>query len=116
MGFWSGIWDAIVDVWNGIVDFICDVIDGIISFVRDIVNWFKSLRLQKNKDIPFIMDGDVLREQLQNAPVENVGIFEAVFDEEENCITAKKALNADEIDDRTAEVLSKSRDGIVVLN
>lgn len=94
----------------------CNVVDGKVSFERDIVNWFKPLKLQKNKDIPFIMKGNALREQLPNVQFDNVAIMEAVYDEKEQKITACRLLIAESIDNRTMEVLSKSKDGIVVLN
>ena len=93
-----------------------NITDGKVDFNRDIVSWFKSLKLQKELHIPFIMDGDTLRTELQNIELNNVAVLEGVYSEKDNKIIVCRLLVANSVDDRTQEVLSKSRDGIVVLN
>ena len=44
------------------------------------------------------------------------GIFEGVYREDEDQITDVRAVSADELDEKTQEVLSKAEDGIVALS
>ena len=51
---------------------------------------------------------------LKTAPKKNVGIFEGVYNEETDEITANRYLDADRLDAKTKEVLE--REPLVVLS
>ena len=84
---------------------LCRIINGVLSFVRHIVGWFHSLNLNKNKDIPFIADKEMLKEKLKNAPVKNVGIFKGVYNQETDEITHSEYVTADSVDAETLKVM-----------
>jgi phage-related protein len=90
------------------------IVHGILNFVAHVVNWFKSLALDKEKDIPFIADADKIKDMLKTAPVKNVGIFEGVYDEDADEITSNRFVDADSLDEKTKEVLGN--EPLVVLN
>ena len=99
---------------NYIKNIVKKIITGLFNFVAHCVNWFKSLSLNKNKDIPFIANPEQFKEMLRNAPVKKVGIFEGVFDKELNEITFNQNIEADGLDNATRETLGQ--EAIVVLN
>lgn len=99
---------------NFIKNLVKKIITGIFNFIAHCVNWFKSLSLNKNKDVPFIANPEQFKEMLRNAPVKKVGIFEGVFDEELNEITYNQNVEADALDEQTLKTLGQ--EAIVVLN
>ena len=108
----------LIDLIKGAINFIKNlvkkIITGIFNFIAHCVNWFKSLSLDKNKDVPFIANPEQFKEMLRNAPVKKVGIFEGVFDEELNEITYNQNVEADALDEQTLKTLGQ--EAIVVLN
>ena len=108
----------LIDLIKGAINFIKNlvkkIITGIFKFIAHCVNWFKSLSLDKNKDVPFIANPEQFKEMLRNAPVKKVGIFEGVFDEELNEITYNQNVEADALDEQTLKTLGQ--EAIVVLN
>lgn len=106
--------DLIKGAINIIKNLVKKIITGIFNFIAHCVNWFKSLSLDKNKDVPFIANPEQFKEMLRNAPVKNVGIFEGVFDEELNEITYNQNVEADALDEQTLKTLGQ--EAIVVLN
>lgn len=109
-----GLIDLIKGAINYIKNLVKKIITGIFNFIAHCVNWFKSLSLNKNKDVPFIANPEQFKEMLRNAPVKNVGIFEGVFDEELNEITYNQNVEADALDEQTLKTLGQ--EAIVVLN
>ena len=105
---------AIKAAFRYIVNLVRKVINGILNFTKQVVNWFKSLRLDPQKDTPFIADASEFKEMLKAAPKKNVGIFEGVYNEETDEITANRYLDADEVDQKTKDVLGN--ESLVVLN
>lgn len=108
----------IIDLIKGAINFIKNlvkkIITGIFNFIAHCVNWFKSLSLDKNKDVPFIANPEQFKEMLRNAPVKKVGIFEGVFDQELNEITYNQNVEADALDEQTLKTLGQ--EAIMVLN
>lgn len=110
----EGIIAAIKAAFRYIVKLVRKVIDGILSFIEEVVDWFKSLRLDPKKDTPFIADANKFKELLKTAPRKDVGIFQGVYNEETDEITANRYLEADEVDEQTKDVLGK--ESLVVLS
>ncbi len=110
----EGIIAAIKAAFRYIVNLVRRVINGILNFVGQVVNWFKSLHLDPQKDTPFIANAEDFKDMLKTAPRKNVGIFEGVYNEETDEITANRYLEADEVDEKTKEVLGK--ESLVVLS
>lgn len=108
--------DFIIDCVRALRDWIVELIQGVIDFLTHVVAWFKSLRLDKQKDIPFIMKGEKFREMLHQAPRKNVGLFEANYDEQADELTANRWIEADGLDSETREALDQSEDGVLVLS
>ena len=79
MGLISGIVELIKQAISWIKKVFQFVINGIFNFLAHCVNWFKSLRLDKNRHVPFVANGNQFKDMLQTAPKKNVGIFEGVF-------------------------------------
>lgn len=88
-------------------------IEGKVNF-QDIVAWFKSLSLDKNKDVPFIAKATELKDMLNYETKKNAALFVGVFNEEKNEIIHAQIIEADSFDDQTLEVLGN--EAIVVLN
>ena len=84
------------------------------NFFREVVDWFKSLRLNPQEDTPFIANASEFKEMLKTAPKKDVGIFEGVYNEETDEITANRYLDADEVDQKTKNVLGN--ESLVVLS
>lgn len=97
--------EAIKGAFRFIVNIVRKVIQGIFQFARQVVDWFRSLTLDREKHTPFIADAEKFKEMLKTAPVKEVGIFEGVYDEEADEIVANRYLEADELDQKTKEVL-----------
>lgn len=105
MGFISNIIEAIKSAIRWIKNLVKRVINGIFDFLAYCVNWFKSLRLNKEKHIPFVADAKAFKEMLKTAPTKNVGIFEGVFDETTDEIIHHQFIEADDVDEKTKETL-----------
>lgn len=105
---------AIKAAFRYIVNLVRKVINGILNFAKQVVGWFKSLRLDPQKDTPFIADASEFKEMLKTAPKKNVGIFEGVYNEDADEITANRYLDADEVDQKTKDVLGN--ESLVVLS
>lgn len=114
MGFISNIIEAIKGAIRWIKNIIKRVIEGVFDFLAHCVNWFKSLRLNKEKHVPFVADAKAFKEMLKTAPTKNVGIFEGVYDETTDEIIANQFIEADAVDTKTKEVLGE--EDLVVLS
>ena len=116
MAFFSTIWEGIKSFFNAVSNLVRKVIRGILNFLKEVVAWFKKLGLNKEKDTPFIVDAEKLKQMIDNAPIVDVGIFEAVYDEELQTITHARMVEADSLDQQTKDTLAQADDGLVVLN
>ena len=101
----SRIVEALKRFFERVKNFVKKVINGILNFFKEVVNYFKSLRLIKDKDIPFLANIEQFKDMIKNAPVKNVGIFEATYNAETEEIENGRYLAADEVDEKTKEVL-----------
>lgn len=79
-------------------------IDGSVNFI-EVVNYFKSLKLDKEKHIPFVAKAEAFKEILKFEPKKQVALFIAVFDKNLNEIIHSQIIEADELDAKTLEVL-----------
>lgn len=116
MAIFSTIWEGLRSFFNTVSNLVRKVIRGILNFVKEVVAWFKKLSLNKEKHTPFIVDAWKLKQMIANAPVVDVGIFEAVYDEEQQAITHARMVEADSLDQQTKNTLAQADDGLVVLN
>lgn len=114
MGLISGIVELIKQAISWIKKVFQYVINGIFNFLAHCVNWFKSLRLDKNRHVPFVANGEQFKDMLKTAPKKNVGIFQGVFDEATEEIVANQFIEADALDPKTREVLGN--EDLVVLS
>ena len=105
MGLLEEIWDGICDFFESVANFICDVIEGILDFFSDVVSWFRKKFLQKGRHTPFIGDKNKIKDMLKTAPVKDVGLFKGIYDQQTDEITDMAVVEADELDDKTKEVL-----------
>lgn len=88
-------------------------VNGILVF-EDIVGWFKTIdNLDKEVDTPFIADANKFKDVLGPSS-SKIPIVIGVYNEKEDEITHHLLLEADEIDDKTREVLGS--EPLVVLN
>lgn len=107
--------DAIKACFRFIRNLIRYIVRGILNFTTHVVGWFKSIyNLNQEKDTPFIADASKLKDLLNTAPVKNVGIFEGVYNEEQDEITTHRYIDADGIDDKTQSILEN--EPLVILN
>lgn len=96
------------------VDVSVKKIDGTINFA-DVVGWFKSLKLDKEKDIPFVGNANAFKDMLQNfEQKKSVALFIGVFDEKSDKIIHSQIIEADDFDQKTREVLGS--EDLVVLS
>lgn len=114
MGIINSLVAAIKAAFRWLTNIVRKVIRGILKFATEVVNWFKSLSLDKDKHTPFIADAEQFKDMLKTAPKKDVGIFEGVYDEEADEIVANRYLEADEVDQKTKEVLGN--EPLVVLS
>jgi ribosomal protein L30/L7E len=114
MGLISGIVELIKQAISWIKKVFQYVINGIFNFLAHCVNWFKSLRLDKNRHVPFVANGEQFKDMLKTAPKKNVGIFQGVFDEATDEIVENRFIEADALDSKTREVLGN--EDLVVLS
>ena len=110
----ESIIDAIKAAFRYIVNLVRKVVHGVLNFCREVVDWVKSLRLNPQEDTPFIANASEFKEMLKTAPKKDVGIFEGVYNEETDEITANRYLDADEVDQKTKNVLGN--ESLVVLS
>lgn len=87
-----------------------------IQFSKHVVTWFKQLSLNPQEDTPFVVDAERMSELLHDAPVVDCGIFEGVYNEETNTITHHRLIEAEDLDEQTESILSRSENGLVVLS
>lgn len=95
-------------------DVISIIIHGVLNFFQAVVGWFKSLRLNPKKDIPFIANKESFKEKLRSAPKKSVGIFEGVYSEDTDEISHIREVEADALDAQTRQVLGNEE--LVVLS
>ncbi|MGN0237396.1 MAG: hypothetical protein ACI4AK_04845 [Lepagella sp.] len=107
------IYDALEALFEWVKDIARKVINGVLSFIHHVVDYFKGLRLRKGRDIPFIADKEMLADMIHQAPVKDVGIFEATFNEDTNEIENYRLLESDELDEKTEDLLEDEK--LVVL-
>lgn len=106
MGFFGSIIDAIKAAFRFIRNLVRYVIRGILNFAANVVGWFKKIyNLDQQVDTPFIADANQFKEMLNTAPTKNVGIFQGVYNEEEDEITHNQYIEADGLDEQTRNVL-----------
>ena len=110
----ESIIDAIKAAFRYVVNLVRKVVHGILNFVKEVVDWFKSLSLNPQVDTPFIADAKEFKEMLKTAPKKKVGIFEGVYNEETDEIISNRYLDADEVDQKTKDVLAG--ESLVVLS
>lgn len=89
------------------------IIDGSVNFM-EVVNYFKSLKLDKEKHIPFVAKAEAFKEILKFEPKKQVALFIGVFDDEATEIIHSQIIEADELDAKTREVLGN--EDLVVLS
>lgn len=106
--------DYISEAFKWIKQVFKKIINGIINFAKHVVQWFRNLRLKYKRDTPFIANASKMQDMLKDAPVKNVGIFEGVYNEEEDEITYNQYLQADAVDQQTRSILGNEK--LVVLN
>lgn len=80
------------------------IIEGSVNFI-EVVNYFKSLKLDKEKHIPFVAKAEAFKEILKFEPKKQVALFIAVFDKNLNEIIHSQIIEADELDAKTLDVL-----------
>ena len=109
------MWEFILDCLRSLRDWVVDLIVTVVSWVENVVGWFKKLKLDKKRHIPFTIDMKTLRKQLDNAPViEGSGVFEAVYDEQTDEMVAHNTIKANSLDRKTQDALNQGG-GMVVL-
>ena len=62
-------------------------IEGCLNFL-EVVNWFKTLKLDKNKHVPFVAKASAMKDVLSIQPTKKESLFVGVFDEEKNEINS----------------------------
>lgn len=107
------IYDALESLFERIKDIARKVINGVLSFFQHVVDYFRGLKLRKGRDIPTVGDLNKLRDVIHQAPVKDVGIFEATYNEDTDELENYRLLEADELDEKTEAVLGNEK--LVVL-
>lgn len=116
----NGILGALKRLFSKIKTLVHKIIKGALQFAAHVLNWFKRKVLKKGIHVPFVVKGKTLKELLQTAPVQNVGVCEkeaianAIYNEETEEIEDYEVVAADSIDTQT-ENLFKEGDELVVL-
>lgn len=108
------IFNAIGSLFEIIGEIAAWVIEGVLSLTKYVIDYFKGLKLRKNKDIPFIADENKIADIIHKAPEKNVGIFEATYNEDTNEIENYRAIEADEMDSQLRSVFDNEK--LVVLS
>lgn len=88
-------------------------IEGCLNFL-EVVNWFKTLKLDKNKHIPFVAKASAMKDMLSIQPTKKESLFVGVYDGEKDEIVHAKLIETDELDAKTREVLGK--EDLIVLS
>ena len=88
-------------------------IEGCLNFL-EVVNWFKTLKLDKNKHVPFVAKASAMKDMLSIQPTKKESLFVGVYDGEKDEIVHAKFIEADELDAKTSEVLGN--EDLVVLS
>lgn len=114
MGIIDTIFDAITGFINLVRGLVKTIVTAIVNFAKEVVGYFKNLRLNQRKDMPFLANSERFKGMIKNAPRKSVGIFEGVYDEEADEITNAQYISADQIDQKTREVLGNEE--LVVLS
>lgn len=114
MGFWSNLWNSIVSYAKRIWDSIKRIWRAIVRLAVEVVQFFRNLRLDPNKQKPFIGDYSKLKEAIKNTPVKDAGIFRGVYNEVSDSIEVLEGVEANSLDEQTKHVLGS--DPLVVLN
>lgn len=114
MGIWNDMIDVICSALRFVRNVIHTIVQGVLRFVDYVLNWFKSLRLDPHTQTPFIADGNKIKDMIKSAPRKNVGIFEGVYDDEEDEITEHRYLDANSMDEKTKKTLGN--EPLVVLS
>lgn len=114
MGNFDSLINAIKGAFRYIVNLVRRVINGVLNFVKVVVNWFRRLNLDPRKDTPFVADAKEFKDLLKTAPKKDVGIFEGVYNEDKDEITAHQYVDADSVDQQTKDVMGN--DSLVVLS
>ncbi|MGN0028616.1 MAG: hypothetical protein ACI35Q_02665 [Marinilabiliaceae bacterium] len=95
------------------VGWVIKYVPVIITFLEYVKKFFEELKLDRSKENPFVINGDLFRKLLRQATVKRVGIFEAVYDEEFDEIFASRELQSENVDQQTKERLSQG-DGMFI--
>lgn len=92
-------------------------VEGVVKLI-DIVAWFKSLNLQAEKDTPFMIDGERVKELIDNAPDLTDSVFAGVYSETSETLKCYKAFRGEAFDKELKDVLAHatSDNPIVVLH
>lgn len=107
------MFDFILDALKTVRDWVIKNVPVIISFLEHVLKFFKELELDRSKENPFVIDGDLFHKLLRQAPVKKAGIFEAVYDEEFDEIFASRELQSENVDQQMKERLSQG-DGMFI--
>ncbi|MCF0207008.1 MAG: hypothetical protein HUK15_06220 [Bacteroidales bacterium] len=110
--------------WQPIIDSISNAnvekmsLQGELNF-SVVLNWFRSLNLDKEKDVPFMADASKMKNMLSDVVKSDefnnkVVIFLGVYDEKEGVVSHARVLFADALDSKTKEVLGN--ESLVVLS
>lgn len=95
------------------IEFETVTIEGCLNFL-EVVNWFKTLKLDKNKHVPFVAKASAMKDKLSIQPTKKESLFIGVYDEEKEEIVHAKLIEADELDAKTCEVLGN--EDLIVLS
>lgn len=105
----------ILDWVRKVCDWIVEILERTITFLENVKKFFEKLKLDRKKENPFVIDGKLFRKLLHQAPVQKVGIFEAVYDEEFDEIFSARELQSEGIDQETKDKLAQG-DGMVLVD
>ncbi|MBQ0155592.1 MAG: hypothetical protein KBT22_03330 [Bacteroidales bacterium] len=115
MGIWEAIKGFFHDAWNAFKRILVAIID----FFTHIAGYFRDLltrgEIQQGRDTPFIIENKKLKKMIHEAPEINAGIFQATYNEETEEVENVRAVEG-QLDDKTKNALSKSKNGIVTLS
>ena len=114
MSIITSIVNAIKGFLQLVKGFVKTIVTAVLDFVSQVVDYFRNLKLNPQKDIPFVANAEQFKEMIHNAPRKNVGIFEGVYNEETEEITEARYIAADGLDQKTKTVLGDNE--LVVLS
>lgn len=125
----DGIFELIVGAFAWLKNLVKRVIRGILNFTQHIVGWFRGLHLNQSRHTPFLANANKpeFKQLLAQAPKKDVGIFagpqvedmnaqvfKGVYDIETDEIIHSELLGADQMDQKTKNVLGS--EALVVLS